>query len=160
MQVGTVHRQIVMPALLSWLALLVVSCQTSSPTGPSSSDLLSRFIESLRQQGLTVTLAPDPPRLANPFFSVPAKQVVANDGRVTMFEYPTAEAAAREATVVSPNGQPTPSAIIEWVSTPRFYQRDRLIALYVGCSPAIVRALDTTMGSAFVVGRVPCSRAD
>lgn len=103
-------------------------------------------------------LADDTPRELHPFFSPRPQQVLA-DGRVTVFEYPTADAAAREAAVVSPDGQPSPSAIIELISTPRFYRMDRLIALYVGCSTEIVRALDTTMGSAFVIGGVPCRRA-
>ena len=77
-----------------------------------------------------------------------------------MFEYPSADAAAGEAAVVSPAGQPSPSAIIEWIITPRFYRIDRLMALYVGCSTEIVGALDTAMRSAFVIGGVPCGRAD
>lgn len=94
---------------------------------------------------------------------MPAQQLLVNEppvdpveARLNVFEYASAEAAAREAALVSADGQPRATARLTWVSTPRFYRQDRLIVLYVGCSPDIVRALQATIGPPFVTGATPC----
>lgn len=76
--------------------------------------------------------------------------------RVTVGEEISADAA-----LVSPAGQPNPQAMIDWVSTPSFYRNDRLIALYVGCSPETLKALEAALGPPFVVSReMPCHRVN
>lgn len=130
----------------------------AKPDRPKPSDLVNQFLQGLRQQGLTVMLADDTPRELHPFFSPPPQQVLANDGRVTLFgiRRPAAPLGRRPSCrrIVSRVRLRSSSGLV-----PRFYPMDRLIALYVGCSTEIVRALETTMGSAFVIGGVPCRRA-
>lgn len=92
----------------------------------------------------------------NRFFSVPAHQIVIDSSRVSAFEYSSVEAAAGEAAMVSPDGQPNPVARITWVRTPRFYRQGRIIVLYVGCSTELIRALDEVMAAPFVIGVTPC----
>jgi hypothetical protein len=92
----------------------------------------------------------------NGFFSVPARQVRVNAEQIRAFEYPSAEAAAAEARLISEDGQPSPTARITWVSTPRFYRQGSMIVLYVGCSTEILQALEATLGAPIVVGRTPC----
>lgn len=139
--------------------LLAVSCADRNPVGPTTSATLDQFVQALRQQGLNVSLggqiAPD----VNRFFSVPAQQVRVSDEQVNAFVYQTAEAAASEATSISPDGQPSRTALITWVSTPRFYRRDAMIVLYVGCATEIVQALRTTVGAPIAVGPTPCDIA-
>jgi len=151
----SLHR-ILTVAALSWSILVAASCQQRSPLEPSGSGTLDRFLQALRQRGLTVSLAGEIAPEVNRFFSVPAQQVLVNESRVSAFEYPSAEAAAADAALVSPDGQPSPIARFTWVSTPRFYRQNRLIVLYVGCSTEVVQALDVTVGPAFVIGRTPC----
>ena len=134
--------------------LLAVSC--SNPVGPTSSATLDRFVQALRQQGLTVTVAGEIAPEVNRFFSVPAHQVRVNNGQVNAFVYPNAEAAATEAALISADGQPSPTVSVLWVSTPRFYRQGALIVLYVGCTTEIVQALQVTVGTPIVVGRTPC----
>lgn len=150
------RRRIFTVATLSWSILLAASCQQRSPLEPSGSGTVDQLLRALRQRGLTVSLAGEIPREINRFFSVPAQQVVINESRVSAFEYSSAEAAAADAALVGPDGQPSTLARITWVSTPRFYRQDRLIVLYVGCSTEVVQALDVTVGPAFVIGRTPC----
>src|SRR5262249_18877654 len=128
----------------SFLTVLLVSC--SNPVEPTSSTTLDRFVEALRQQGLTVNLAGQIAPSVNGFFSVPANQVRVNDSQVNAFVYQSADAAAVEAAQISQDGQPSATARVTWVSTPRFYRRDAMIVLYVGCAPEIVEALQKIAG--------------
>lgn len=137
-----------------------ISCG-GNPTGPTASGTLDELLQALRQQGLRVTVGEEISPEANRFFSVPARQIFVNESRVNVFEYRTAAAAAADAALVSPAGQPNPRAMIDWVSTPSFYRNDRLIALYVGCSPETLKALEAALGPPFVVSReMPCHRVN
>jgi hypothetical protein len=138
------------------LACLMLASSCSNPVGPTSSATLDRFVQALRQQGLTVTLAGEIAPEVNRFFSVPAHQVRVSNGQVNAFVYENAQTAAAEAALISEDGQPSPSARITWVSTPRFYRQGALIVLYVGCAAEIVQALQVTVGTPIAVGRTPC----
>jgi hypothetical protein len=138
------------------LACLMLATSCSNPVGPTSSAALDRFVQALRQQGLTVTLAGEISPEVNRFFSVPAHQVRVNNGQVSAFVYENAQTAAAEAALISEDGQPSPSARITWISTPRFYRQGALIVLYVGCAAEIVEALQVTVGTPIAVGRTPC----
>ena len=144
-------------AASSALAVLLVSC--SSPVEPTSSTTLDRFVQALRQQGLTVSLGDQIAPSTNGFFSVPAQQVRVNDSQVNAFVYRSAEAAAAEAAQISKDGQPSPAVAVGWVSTPHFYRQDAMIVLYVGCTTEIIAALQKTVGSPIAVGPTPCAIA-
>ena len=137
------------------VGFLMAAC--SSPASPTSTTTLDQFVQALRQQGLNVTLAGEIPPQVNRFFSVPAQQVRVNDAQVNAFVYQNAEAAGVEAALISEDGQPSPTAQITWVSTPRFYRQGALIVLYVGCSAEVIQALQSTIGPPIAVGRVPCA---
>ena len=139
--------------------LLLAACEDRNPVGPTSSATLDRFVQALRQEGLSVSLAGQISPDINRFFSVPAQQVRVNDAQVNAFLYQNAEAAATEAALISQDGQPSPTTRVTWVSTPRFYRQDSMIVLYVGCAGDIVQALQATVGSPIVVGRTPCELA-
>lgn len=146
-----VARSLVLPCLV-----LAISCADRNPVGPTSSATFDQFVQALRQQGLTVSVAGQISPNANGFFSVPAQQVRVNDAQVNAFVYASAQDAATEAGSISPDGQPSPTTRVTWVSTPRFYRKDALIVLYVGCAAEIVRALQATVGAPIAVGRTPC----
>src|ERR671918_104238 len=101
------------PLVLPFL-LLAVAC--SSPVAPTSAATLDQFVQALRQQGLSVSLAGEISPEVNRFFSVPAHQVRVNAAQVNAFVYESAEAAAAEAALISPDGQPSRTARITWVS--------------------------------------------
>jgi hypothetical protein len=151
------RRVLVAVSLVLPSVLLAVSC--SSPVAPTSSTTLNQFVQALRQQGLSVSLAGEISPEVNRFFSVPARQVRVNAAQVNAFVYENAQAAAAEAALISQDGQPSLTTRVTWVSTPRFYRREALIVLYVGCSGEIVQALQATVGSPIVVGRTPCELA-
>ena len=136
--------------------LAAASCAPGTPAGPTPATVLTTWLETVKQQGLTVRLAERIPPETNGFFTVPAQQVLLNDTRVSAFAYSSDAAAAADAAQVSADGQPAPLSRITWVSTPRFYRRGSLIVVYAGCASEIVKALDTTLGPAFAVGHAPC----
>ena len=150
------RRVLVLMAAVS-CALLALSCEKRPPLEPTSSTTLDQFVQALRQQGLNVSLAGEIPSEVNRFFSVPAQQVRVNNAQVNAFVYPSADAAAAEASLVSDDGQPSPTVRVSWVSTPRFYRKGALIVLYVGCAPEIVQSLQVAVGAPLAVGRTPCN---
>jgi hypothetical protein len=93
-------------------AVLTLSCEQRSPVAPRSSVTLDQFVQALRQQGFSVSVAGEIPPEVNHFFSVPAHEVRVNESQVNAFEYPSSEAAAADASRVSPDGQPSPTARI------------------------------------------------
>ena len=151
------RRVLVVLALV--LQVLAMSCATRTPVEPTSSTTLDRFVEALRDQGLSASVGGQIPPEANGFFSVPAQQIRVNDGQVSAFVYASSQAAATEAAAISADGQPSPTTRVSWVSTPRFYRQNALIVLYVGCSAEIVQALQATVGAPLAVGPTPCTPA-
>ena len=142
-------------ALSTLVVVALTSC--SSPTTPTSSTAaLDRFVQALREQGFTVSLAGQLAPSANGFFSVPAEQVRVNDSQVNVFVYRNSDAAVAEASQISKDGQPSPTSRVLWVSTPWFYQKDVMIVLYVGCAPNILYVLQETVGAPIVVGPNQC----
>jgi hypothetical protein len=135
--------------------VIAVSCQ--GPTGPTSHiGTVEQLAQSLRQQGFAVSIDGEiaPKRMG--FFSVPARQLSVDRERLSAFEYPTAERAAADAALLSPDAQPNPRARVTWVSTPRFYRGGRLIVLYVGCASDVVTALEIALGPPVATGPTPC----
>jgi hypothetical protein len=138
---------------------VALSCADRNPVGPTPSATLEGFVQALRDQGLNVSVGGQISPEVNRFFSVPAQQIRVNDGQVNAFVYATVQDAVAEAASVSADGQPSPTARVTWVSTPRFYRQGALIVLYVGCSTQIVRALQASVGAPLAVGPTPCAPA-
>ncbi len=47
------------------------------------------------------------------------------------------------------------TAIVEWAGNPRFWQRDRLIVLYLGSDPAVEGRITSVLGEPFARGWGP-----
>jgi len=45
------------------------------------------------------------------------------------------------------------TAIVEWMGTPRFWQRDRILVLYLGAKPATEYLLTSVLGPPFATGQ-------
>jgi hypothetical protein len=141
--------------ILGLVSVATISC-AQSPTVPSEIGTVDELAQSLRREGLTVSTNGEISPSKNGFFTVPAHQLLVDGERVAGFEYPTAERAAAEAALISPDAQPNPQARITWVSRPQFYRQLRLIGLYVGCSSKILAALEKSLGTPIATGPTPC----
>jgi hypothetical protein len=73
---------------------------------------------------------------------------------VSVYAYETEEDRAAVAATIDPQD---PShvgrAIIEWAGNPRFWQRDRIIVLYLGDDPATEARITSVLGEPFARGR-------
>lgn len=150
-------RRVLVAVSLVLPCLLLTACEDRNPGAPTSSATLDQFVQALRQQGLSVTVGGEISPEVNRFFSVPAQQVRVNDVQVNAFVYGNAQAAAAEAALISQEGQPSPTARVTRVRTPRFYRQEALIVLYVGCRTEVVQALHAAVGSPIAVGSTPCA---
>lgn len=125
---------------------------TAAPTshgGPVRDHVL--FVDALRAQGLAVAILGD---VQQPFLQAPGTRLgvsggaIAGQAEIQSYDYPTEGAARADAEQLDAQGNP-PTMLITWVAPPHFFRRERLIALYVGEDPAVVRVLSGLLGPQF-----------
>jgi hypothetical protein len=104
------------------------------------------LIDALRAGGASVEPAGE---VSQSFFSVEGKVIKANGADVQVFEYADEAAAQTDANLVQPDGYEIGTAIVDWMAPPHFYQKGRLMVLYVGTDNAIMAALEATLGAQF-----------
>jgi hypothetical protein len=83
-----------------------------------------------------------------------------NGDQVFAYEFANEKLATNEAALVSPDGftitRPEGEGIVEinlgWISTPYFYQKDRLIAIYAGENLEVMDILESFFGPQFAGG--------
>lgn len=92
-------------------------------------------------------------QVSQPFFSVNGQVITVNGGHVQVFEYKTPAAARAAAATVSLDGSSVGTTIITWVDTPHFYQKGKLIVLYVGNDAGVIDALEAALGPQFAGGK-------
>ncbi|HEX6623881.1 MAG TPA: hypothetical protein VF064_09220 [Pyrinomonadaceae bacterium] len=126
-----------------------VKQKSSKPREARTSHDLDKLVEALKAQGLGVERAGD---VSQPFFSVESRALTVNGENVQVFQYRTAEAAAKEASQVSPDGSGVGTSMASWVGTPHFFRGGRLIALYVGDDAKVLEALRASLGAQFAGG--------
>lgn len=122
--------------------------EATSPSTPPVShggpvqDYVS-LIDNLRKQGATVNLAGD---VTQPFFTATGKVISVNGEEVQIFEYADTAAAKAEATKISPDGSTIGTSMASWRSNPHFFQKERLIGLYVGTNAGVNQLLTNALG--------------
>jgi hypothetical protein len=122
--------------------------QKSKPRARTAGDL-ETLVEALKARGLSVERAGE---VSQPFFSVEGRALTVNGENVQVFQYRTAEIAAKEAGQVSPDGSGTGTSMVTWVGTPHFFRGGRLIVLYVGDNPKVLEGLRAALGAQFAGG--------
>lgn len=139
------HRLFVLAVVVLLLALAACGNQPASD-GTGTTFNLSALQAGLRAGGITVAAGDE---IEQPFFSVKGQGLVVNGADVQVFEYPSEAEAKADAAQVAPDGGSVGTSMMMWLAAPHFYQRDRLIVLYVGEDQAILRALEGVLGPAF-----------
>lgn len=147
--------------VIAALALLLIvaqskGCGSSKPPvsnqpTPTSTERaqamdLTRLVDSLRANGAKVEVAGE---VSQPFFSVKGKSLTVNGRDIQVFEYSDARTAQGQASLVSADGSEVGRNKIGWVAPPHFYKADRIIVLYLGDSPEVVKALEAVLGKQF-----------
>jgi hypothetical protein len=139
--------------------LVLAACEVLS--GPD------RLVAELQSTGMPAALGTD---LDASLFGGEATNICVADESVNVYEYPDVDAAIQAAAMVDRDDPSmVGNGIVEWAGTPHFWQRDRLLVLYVGEDAAVEAALSQILGPPFAEGtdpgrgvpgrRPPCKRA-
>lgn len=104
------------------------------------------LLDKLRAKGLKAERGDE---ITQPFFSVKGKTIGIDGESIQVFEYAAETDAEAQAKLVDPNGGSVGTTMINWVDDPHFYRSGKLIVLYVGKNPDVIRALEDTIGRQF-----------
>jgi hypothetical protein len=143
--------------VVTWLA--VAACGRPLPpetaSGTPDSDGLSGLAGDLVAAQLIVADS-------GPFPAVPltgtGRALCASGQEIRVYEYPTVgERVAAAAQIDPADASHVGTSMVEWAGAPRFWQRDRIIVLYLGDGQATEQVLTSILGQPFSRGG-PCRR--
>lgn len=129
--------------LVALVTILAAGCGPA--TGSEVNDYAS-LTAKLRAEGATVQEGGE---VEQEFFSVKGRIMVVNGEDVQVFEYQDEATARAQVELVSSDGTMIGTTIVLWVAPPHFYQRGRLIFLYVGENPEVLAVLQAALGAQF-----------
>ncbi len=125
--------------------LVLAACEVLS--GPD------RLVAELQSIGMPAARGTD---LDASLFGGEPTVICVADESVNVYEYADADAAIEAAAMVDRDDPSVVgNAIFEWAGTPHFWQRDRLLVLYVGEDAAVEAALRQILGPPFAEGTDP-----
>ncbi len=136
------------PAILV-MGFLLTACGTppQSHGGPVRDHV--SFVDALRSKGLTVQIAG---AVNQPFLHAQSGtglqvggESLAAPADLQSFDYSSEAAVQADARQITPDGN-TRTAMIDWIAPPHFFTRGRLIVIYVGADPAVLRILSGLLG--------------
>jgi hypothetical protein len=122
------------------------ACCVYSVNTKTSKELL-RLITRLRAQKARVAMTSE--RVKQPFFSPLGRLVNIEGQAVQVFEYAHLERAEKEAMLVSADGMTIGGSKPFWMAPPHFFKSGRLIVIYAGTEPAILKLLRGVLGEQF-----------
>jgi hypothetical protein len=123
-----------------------LSTGQSPPISSGAVKNYGSLVDALRAKGLKVEPAE---KISQPFFAIEARTISVNAQTVQVFEYDSDASMNRDAAKVSPDGSSVDNSMISWVEPPHFYKAGRIIVLYVGKDPTVLRALGDVIGPQF-----------
>jgi hypothetical protein len=152
------RRQAAVLVLLTIIGTACVAARAGDGTQGKAKYDLSAFVAALRSQGATVKLGQ---AITEPFFSARGRSLTVNGQDVQVLQFANAQEASQAAGAVSPDGysvgatsgKQTTVSQIEWVATPHFFRRGRLIVLYVGANRDVLGLLRRLLGTQFAGGK-------
>ncbi|RPJ40244.1 MAG: hypothetical protein EHM21_14990 [Chloroflexi bacterium] len=131
--------------LMILLVMIVVlsACAPNTPAEIPQTGGVNQLVESLKGAGAQVNLGETQ---EDSFFSVPGRQIQVNGQNVTVFEFADEAAQKAAAATISGGGFIIGTTAVDWIDTPHFWAKDRLIALYVGKDQALIDLISKQMG--------------
>ncbi len=115
----------------------------ASPNAPVFG--LSDVIDALSGVGATVEQRGQIP--ATPF-SVPGQLFDVDAFEIAVREYADAAARAEEEETIAMDGWSVNNTPVEWIASPHYWSRGRVIVLYLGDDPTAIDLLNSTLGPA------------
>jgi hypothetical protein len=111
---------------------------------------LTRFVADLPAGSRRMRTAPPSPSTI--FLGATPADVCLDHNRLRVFQYATAAARLTDAATISSDGSRFSSGnramSVDWITTPHFYGRGRIIVLYLGSDPALTTQLHRLLGPA------------
>lgn len=132
--------------ILMFLAasLILTACggQPASAQGYGTAE----FLEELHEKGAE---AESGEQVEQPFFSVRGTTIDLNGESVQVFEYDSAETMESDAVLVDADGGSIGTSMVNWMATPHFYKKGRILVLYVGDNTETLGILENVLGAQF-----------
>lgn len=128
----------------NWLISSVIPPPDTSPVMD-----IETLIDDLTASAGTIELAGE---VSQPFFPVSGQLIRVFDENIQVFQFPDSVAAEQAAALVSPDGFTIGTMHVDWVNSPHFYKRDRIIVLYVGDTYDLTQVLQSILGPQFAGG--------
>lgn len=110
------------------------------------------LVDNLRAKGMTVMPVQS---VKQPFLSVEGTtlslsgQGITGTASVQSYDYPNARAAQADASAVGPDGSTMRTMVVDWAGPPHFFLKERVLVLYVGSDPTVIRVLTELLGPQF-----------
>ena|SRR5215207_2775136 len=104
------------------------------------------FVDALRAEGADVQTGDS---VEQPFFSVIGGSVNVEGESVQVFEYDSAETMESDAVLVDSDGGSIGTSMVNWMATPHFYKKGRILVLYVGDNTETLGLLEGVLGPQF-----------
>ena len=124
--------------------LLFVGAVAAAGSGPVAD--YPGLMGSLRAGGAGAEPAGD---VDQPFLSIKGRMIKVHGEDVQVFQYANAAAAQAETALISRDGAAVGTRKVHWIGSPHFYQKGRLLVLYVGDTDKVQHALEAALGPQF-----------
>jgi hypothetical protein len=141
-----VKRLLVSISLISVLAAVLPLRAADGPAANQRVMDRTRLTEKLRAAGARVERRGS---AEQPFLSVKGVMFKVYGEDVQVFQYRNAADADTQAAAVSPDGGTVGTTKIHWIGRPHFYKEGRLLVLYLGDEPKVLKALEAVLGRQF-----------
>lgn len=124
---------------------------TIPPGRPSHGNEIGGYVEvveALRAAGATVEPGPT---VEQPFFEVSGQTIKVDGADVQVFEFPDEDTRESVSSLITPEGQPNPTTIVDWVDQPNFWAKGQVIVLYVGKDQSVIDRLSEVLGAPITI---------
>ena len=133
--------------VLVMFALVLAACG-GQPTSVQDFGI-EEFMTALREKGVEPEKGDS---VEQAFFSVIGSFVNFGEESVQVFEYDSAETMESDAVLVSPDGGSIGTSMVTWIGTPHFYNKGRILVLYLGDNTETLSLLEDVLGTQFAGG--------
>lgn len=90
--------------------------------------------------------------VSHPFFAVDGRRIQVAGEQIQIFEFPTVFDAIYTTTEISSDGFTIGGQRLQWMGTPHFYRKRRVIVFYLGDNVDLIAILENVLGSQFAGG--------
>lgn len=134
--------------------ILLTGCTKNIPANTANEPGVvnyEAFVKALEAKGYKV-VEPKQEEGVDPhtFFSVYPRYIEVDGKRISVYEFKDEETAEAEAATITGAGYIIGNAMVDWVDTPHFYTKGKLIVNYVGKDEKLLKDLESILGKELV----------